>query len=146
MFKIDALRRTPKLFQFAVVGCIGFCVDAGVLYTVLYAFDSGYYFGRLISYLCAASVTWMLNRYITFFESRSRNRLSEWGRFLFFNTGGGAVNYGVYALVVHSSKHSPSTPALAIAAGSLAGLMVNYSLSKWIVFRSHHRQPQQNPL
>jgi putative flippase GtrA len=137
---LDTLRRTPQLIRFAFVGCIGFCVDTTVLYTLLYAFGSGYYVGRLISYLCAASTTWICNRYVTFFESRSDNLLAEWARFLFFSAGGGGVNYAAYAVVIHFSDHSRATPALGIAAGSLAGLMVNYSLSKWFVFRTRPAQ------
>ncbi len=53
-----------ELFFFIFAGTIGFLVDTGVLYLV--KAQCGLYWGRAISFLCAASVTWILNRSRTF--------------------------------------------------------------------------------
>ncbi len=132
------IKASPRIVNFAIVGCVGFLADAAVLYGALYILGVGFYIGRLISYTGAASVTWYLNRRITFAGTGSRNALAEWGRFLAFNTGGGIVNYGVYAAIVHFGKGSALTPAIGVGVGSLTGMTVNYSLSKWFVFTAKH--------
>jgi putative flippase GtrA len=124
----------PKFIRFGIVGCLGFCVDVGVLYLMLYGVGLGRYAGRLISYLAAASSTWYFNAAITFPESRADNRAWEWARFVALNSLGGVVNYAVYAAYVRFQFHSALAPAIAVAIGSLAGLVVNFSVSKQFVF------------
>ena len=46
-----------RFFGFAVVGTIGFVVDAGVLALLLATGLAGFHAGRCVSFLVAASVT-----------------------------------------------------------------------------------------
>jgi putative flippase GtrA len=131
----------PKFIRFGIVGCLGFCVDVGVLYLMLYGFGFGRYLGRIVSYIAAASATWYFNAAITFPESRASNRTWEWARFVALNTFGGLVNYGIYAVYVKFQYHSVLAPAIAVAIGSLAGLLVNFSVSKQFVFNKQ-REPR----
>ena len=127
----DAL---PKFVRFALVGCVGFCVDAAVLYAAMYGLGAGPYLGRVISYICAATSTWFLNRHFTFTDSRGERLFGEWLRFAAFNSSGGLVNYGVYALCLRLLGQGQPVPLLGVAAGSLAGLVVNYTASRHLVF------------
>ena len=130
----DAYHRLPKIVRFALVGCAGYCVDAGVLYLALYALGMGYYTGRIVSYALAASSTWYMNRRFTFPDSRNDDRLREWGRFVMLNLLGGGMNYAVYAAYVRMHAGSAATPAIGVALGSLAGMLINFYLSRWFVF------------
>ncbi len=126
-----------KFLRFAVIGTAAFFVDAAILAFAIHQLGLGPYWGRAISFLCAASFTWAMNRRFTFAESAAtRNRVREWGKFLVANGIGGGVNYGVYALIVAIGPQSVVTPYLALAAGSLAGLAFNFLLSKHLVFTS----------
>jgi putative flippase GtrA len=91
----------------------------------------------VISYICAVSSTWFLNRQFTFAESRGERLFGEWLRFAAFNSAGGLVNYGVYALCLRLFGQGQPVPLLGVAAGSLAGLVVNYTASRHLVF--NHR-------
>jgi len=44
------------------------------------------------------------------------------------------VNYMTYAIYLHYGSSSGTTPAVAVALGSLSGLGVNYVLSRKLVF------------
>lgn len=132
LLKSDLIR---QLFIFGLVGTVGFVVDAGVLYGAL-ALGLGYYGGRVISYLCAATVTWYLNRRFTFKATEAANKKKEWVRFLFLNLGGFAVNYGTYAFCIASFPLAQAYPVLAVAAGSIAGLFVNFGINKYLVFKN----------
>ena len=124
-----------QFLSFGVVGTIGFVVDAGVLTLVLATTGLGFYWGRLISFLAAATVTWALNRRFTFGGAEKRGRLGQWARFVLVNSGGGLVNYAVYAALIAASAFARNWPVLAVAAGSIAGLLVNFTASKWLVFK-----------
>lgn len=123
-----------QFITFGIVGTIGFVIDAGILYAGLWA-GLGYYIGRVVSYLCAATVTWYLNRRFTF-KSANDNRRREWGTFVLLNLSGFAVNYGTYVLCLAAHPVFLQHPVLAVAAGSIAGLFVNFAVNKYLVFKA----------
>jgi len=122
----------PRFFRFALVGAAGFVVDVAALYAS-FALGAGVYLGRIVSYLCAATFTWGVNRSFTF-VSEARPSVGEWLKFLVANAGGGLVNYGTYAAMVSWGSGLLGHPALAVACGSIAGLVVNYLASSRFVF------------
>jgi putative flippase GtrA len=123
-----------RTVRFGLVGTIGFLVDAGWLALLLGV--AGPYWGRLGSFAIAVVVTWACNRSFTFADRRSGlSRGREFRRYFGAMLAGGAVNYGVYALVVLLLGGGGLVPFLALAAGSLAGMAVNLTLANFVVFR-----------
>ena len=122
-----------QMLSFSSIGVIGFLVDAGVLYAALFA-GLGLYAGRAVSYLVAVSATWLLNRRYTFARASGYSRMHEWARFVVSQLSGAAINLGVYGLLVHSSPLVAHNPVLGVAAGSLSGLLVNFSVARAYVF------------
>ncbi len=130
-----ASQAAPREFlRVVMVGAAGFFVDAGALMVATTALGLGLYSGRVFSYLCAATFTWILNRRFTFAKT-DEVAVIQWLRFLGANALGGAVNYGVYAVLVTFSAVAAATPVLGVAAGSAAGLIFNFMVSKYWVFR-----------
>lgn len=130
------MRLGREFLSFAVVGTIGFVVDLGVLY--LLASSLGWYGARVLSFLAAATVTWVLNRHFTFGHRRSEASLTrEYARYLLTMLGGALVNYAAYALTLHWLG-GPLAPALGVALGSCAGLAVNFLTARFLVFGSAH--------
>lgn len=125
---------TPRqrLFRFALVGALGFTVDASAL-TLALSLDADFYSGRAYSFICAVTTTWYLNRVYTF-SSESANLIREWWGFVSVNAVGGGVNYVTYALLVSISDFFASYPIIAVGAGSLSGLLLNFYLSQRLVF------------
>jgi putative flippase GtrA len=127
---------TQQFLRFAVVGVLGFIIDAGVLAVAVHWLHWGLYAGRAVSFLLAVTATWVLNRNYAFHATASQSRLAEWLRYLLSNAVGGSVNLGSYALLIHQSATLRETPTLAVALGSIAGMLVNFTLMKVFVFRS----------
>lgn len=126
--------RGREFFLFSVSGLAGFLVDSSVLY--LLKDGLGLYVARGASFSSAVFVTWLVNRSLTFGDARSRSsRGGEFFRYFCFMVLGGVVNYLVYAFAVSSSLMVASCPLLGVAAGSLAGLVVNFYTAKVFVFR-----------
>jgi putative flippase GtrA len=126
--------RTTQFVRFAQVGVAGFVVDWSCLSFFLWA-GIGFFAGRGLSYFCAATITWALNRLLTF-RSTEAALLPQWAKFLSANAVGGMTNYGVSAvLAVKLPNLIELYPVVAVAAGSLSGLVVNFSVSRRFVFR-----------
>ena len=123
-----------QFLRFAIVGAAGFVVDAGCLHLVVHGIGAGLYAGRLVSYLTAASFTWALNRRYTFRDRRDHQLTREWLRFLAANAAGGLINYTVYAVLVNAFEMVSIWPVIGVAAGSMAGLIANFILSRRWVF------------
>jgi putative flippase GtrA len=103
------------------------------LYVALY-WGLGLYGGRAVSYLSAVSATWLLNRRYTFRRTSDGNKLHQWARFVVSQLAGASLNLGVYALLVHASPLVAHEPVIGVAAGSLSGLLVNFSIARIFVF------------
>jgi putative flippase GtrA len=127
-----------RLLAFALVGGFGFLVDAGVLMLVHDAL--GPYLGRAVSFTLAVISTWLCNRSLTFADRVSGAPLwRELAAYFVAMSAGGAVNLATYALLVAFVAPVTAMPALGVAAGSLAGLMVNFGLAHTFVFKAARR-------
>lgn len=124
-----------RLLRFGIGGVFGFVVDSGVLYALL-AFGQGPYVARVPSFLCAASATWLVNRYWTFADRRNAGRSAEWGLYVTVMIAGGVLNYAVYAVLLTHSGLVRDWPILGVAAGSVAGMLLNFLGSWFVVFRA----------
>jgi putative flippase GtrA len=122
-----------QFLRFGVVGTVGFLVDTAVVYAThqwLGLIGAG-----ILSFFVAATGNWFLNRSWTF-RGMGRGRLHhEWMRFLGANAFGFVLNRGAYIALIATVPLCSAYPVLAVAAGSIAGLGVNFTLSRRIVFR-----------
>ncbi len=124
-----------EFFKFSLVGTLGFVVDAGSLQLLVSLAGINPYLSRLFSYLLAATTTWWLNRRFTFAACNDTCWKGQWLRYLVVNAAGGGVNYGVYALCLFLSEFVSQHLYLGVAAGSIAGLAVNFTASRYLVFQ-----------
>lgn len=124
-----------QLTRFGFVGAIGFCVDAGVLMLAIRYLQLNLYQGRAVSFLVAATATWLLNRTYTFQHQATESYFIEWLRFTLSNAVGGLVNYAIYAWAVATLSLARHSPPTAVALGSLAGMIINFLMMKFLVFR-----------
>jgi putative flippase GtrA len=130
----DLLR---EFLKFGVVGGVGFLCDAGTVYALRGAL--GLYGAGMASYVVAASVTWALNRCWTF-RGRSNGAMHrQWVLFLATNLLGFVLNRGAYAALITFSPLCRAWPVLAVAAGGIAGMFVNFGLARGVVFRQTDR-------
>jgi putative flippase GtrA len=123
-----------QLARFAAVGALGFLVDAAVLYSVQ-ALGSGWHAGRLLSFLAAVLFTWQFNRRFTFTAPGRDGLWAEGWRYLSAMGLGGIANLAAYALMLFLAPMTPWTPLAGVAAGSVAGMLVNFTMARNWVFR-----------
>jgi len=125
----------PQFLLFCIGGVIGFVVDASILRLLVSGLGMDAYVARLVSFLIAATATWLWNRHNTFRGTRRYGLLGEWSRYLLAMSGGFAVNYATYAALYTFFAIVQKYPELGVAAGSVSGLAVNYASSRWWIYR-----------
>lgn len=119
---------------FVVAGVVGLLVDIAVL-TALRG-SLGVYRARFASFLVAATVTWLLNRHVTFAgRAATVGLLAEYLRYLGLVAGGGIVNFATYSMLAWQFPQTPVLLAVYVALGSLAGMTVNYLGTSRLLYR-----------
>jgi putative flippase GtrA len=133
-FATEARIRTfVQFLMFGTVGTFGWVLDTATVYALRH--QLGLYGAGLVSYVVAATGTWLCNRLWTFRGSGSGPAHRQWARFLAANAIGFVLNRGTYALLVTFVALCAAQPVFATAAGAIAGMFVNFGLSRTIVFR-----------
>ena len=123
-----------QLFYFAIAGVIGLIVDVAVLYLLR---DSiGPFYGRAVSFFAAVYATWLVNRAFTFQGRPSGlSRRREFTTYFTLMLAGGVVNYMAYSGLVLWSDIVRQHLFLGVAAGSVAGMVVNFLTARFLLFR-----------
>jgi putative flippase GtrA len=127
------IRTVVQFLMFGTVGTFGFVLDTATVYALRY--QLGLYGAGLVSYVIAATGTWICNRLWTFRGRGSGPAHRQWARFLAANAVGFVLNRGTYALLITFVALCAAQPVFATGAGAIAGMFVNFGLSRAIVFR-----------
>jgi putative flippase GtrA len=122
-----------QFLMFGTVGTVGFLADTATVYSLRYSL--GLYGAGAVAYGVAATVTWLLNRLWTFRGQGSGPAHHQWARFLVVNLGGFVLNRGTYTLLVTFVPLCAAEPVYAVGAGAIAGMFLNFSLNRTMVFR-----------
>ncbi|MDP3898570.1 MAG: GtrA family protein [Mesorhizobium sp.] len=116
-----------RIARFALVGGIGFLVDAAVLALLLGATPLDPFRARLVSIGAALLVTWQLNRHVTFGPS-ARTVATEGARYGGVGIATSIANYAVYSAVLLTFPALPPLAALVIgSAFAMALSFLGYS-------------------
>ncbi|MBD8525348.1 GtrA family protein [Pseudomarimonas arenosa] len=130
-----------QFLWFAVSGALAFLLDAGIVQGLVSLLAVDPYSARLVSVACAMVFTWLFNRSITFAGIRPEGQglITEFLRYVGTQTGGLIVNYTTYSIVLWLLPWTKTWPVVAVAAGSIAGLSVNFLAAKRLVFERGRR-------
>lgn len=123
-----------QFIMFGIAGTLGFLVDAGVVSVLVNGLGWDPYLARVLSFLCAVATTFGFNRRYTFAAGARAGIARQAGHYLLAMAGGFIVNYGVYAWLVFQFEPVRQWPVLGVAAGSIAGLIVNFLSARFWVF------------
>jgi putative flippase GtrA len=120
-----------KAVSFAIIGAINSLVDLGVFFFAYAILAMPLVPANVLSWFVAVSGSYVMNANITFrAESGGQLRWRNYVTFIAFGVAGVIVNTAI--LVVASSIVSVIAAKLI---ATLAGFLVNFSLSHFIVFR-----------
>jgi len=126
--------RYHNILLFGAAGFLGYVVD--LITTLSFEPLMGHYISRIPAFVFASTTTWLFNRSITFRHRKSgKNLRTEWLHYQGLMIGGLSVNYLVYAVMVTLLPEGVSTITIAVAAGSLAGMFINFVTSSKFIYK-----------
>lgn len=119
---------------FCMSGGLAFLIDAGLTQAWVSLVGLDPWSARALAFPVAVTATWLFNRSITFRVTAVSGLAGEWLRYVGTQLFGLLLNLGVYAVLVGVSATAARWPAMAVAAGSVAGLFANYLGAKHVAF------------
>lgn len=124
--------RRAEVLRFAMVGSLGFLVDAGLTACLTQWAHWMPTVARIAAFLAALTVTWRFNMTLTF---RVRRGWSSWPPYLVVSVVGFLVNLGIYLAWLHVAGNRGLQNFVGVALGSVCAMGVNYAASRRFVFR-----------
>ena len=122
------------MFWFSAVGAVGFVVDAGTLNALAIGLELNPYAARGLSFLVAASTTWILNRTLTFRTSRKASA-REWWRYALLMAFGAAINLSVFSATLFYLGTSQQIMLMGVALGTVSAMMLNFSTARFVLLK-----------
>ena len=123
-----------QFLRFGTVGVLGLFWDTATVYLLRPLV--GLATAIFCAYFLAASVNWAMNRLWTFQGAGSHKHIVlQWLHFLAANSLGFVLNRGTVYTLCFTIPLCARYPVLALMAGSVAGMLANFSLSRRLVFR-----------
>lgn len=128
-----------RLRSFAVVGAIGFLIEAVVLTSLVRYASWTPLLARVPSFLLAVLATWWLNRQHTF-AGRGLARTSvEASLYLGIQFCGAALNFLVFGVCLHWLPVLASIPVIPLAVGATGGFAFNFAACNWLLYSQSRR-------
>jgi putative flippase GtrA len=122
-----------RILRFGSVGAVGYVVDSSVLLLLAKGFGVAPLPARIMSFIVAATVTFLLNKRFTF-ALRERFSVYRWSYYILATGLGALVNVGVYhEWIVHFGTSAFNLVA-GTAAGSVVAMCLNFFVSQRFVF------------
>ncbi len=123
-----------ELLFFLIAGAVGFMIDAGGVFILTHLADWHPIPARLPSFLIALTVTFFLNRYLTFKASDVSFKRGAI-KYISANAVSQSINFGIYSVLILVSKFFYNVPILALVVGSGVAMVFSFTLAKFWVFK-----------
>lgn len=126
-----------EIVQFAMVGSSGLVIDISVFLFLEIAMGINHYLARGMSFFCAASSNWLLNRLFTFSYRQKTSKLPQWTKFTISSLTSFSINFGSYVLLTKFLPFFSQHYLLALLTGVALGFGANFMLSHWLIFKPY---------
>jgi dolichol-phosphate mannosyltransferase len=124
-----------EFIKFSLIGFLGMCVDLTFIYIAKDVWLLPFYIARAIGFIFALTSNFLLNRRFTFANAREGNLAKQYISFFVICILGFFVNWLISVCLYYNLPFFYSHYLIASFLGVLGGLTVNFTGSKFIVFK-----------
>ncbi|RTR27243.1 GtrA family protein [Shewanella atlantica] len=127
---------TLTQLKFLVVGGLSFVFDMLLFLYLSQQLDWSILHARLAAFCVALTLTWLGNRLFTFSHRKRLPKGEQFAMAVILACCAASVNLSVFYLLSELSTPTGITATIYLALGVLAGLVVNWLGSNYLVFRN----------
>jgi putative flippase GtrA len=125
---------SKRLPGFAVVGAIGFLIDASILTLLMTGVGLDHYTARAVSFAVAVTSTWYMNRRWVFDRKSVQMSGREYSSYVVVQIVGATINLLVFVAAIEFIEALRNIPVIPLAMGAAVALLFNYGASSRFVF------------
>lgn len=125
-----------RLIKFAIVGTIGFIVDASILLFFVHIINLSIEFSRIISFISAVFITWLINRSFTFAKNTDFNKKKEYGLYFVLQTIGALINYVIFIILVRKYTFFEENLIIPLGIAAIIAMFFNYFSIKKLIYNN----------
>ena len=125
---------TAGVRNFVAVGAVGFLIDAGLLAALTHAAGWSPWLARVPSFLTAVTVTWLLNRRLTFAGRGLQSRSLEAIGYGTIQVCGALINLAVFGFCLALFPRLAALPLLPFTAGAAVAMAFNYLAASRLLY------------
>lgn len=131
-------RTFAEFIKFCMIGSSGMAIDLSLVFISMEMLHIEFRISRLIGFLCAMTSNFFLNRRFNFKNARSGNIIRQYAAFFITSIAGGSANWLLSVYLVENVDFFQTSYLYLFAAflGIIAGVTINFSGSKLIVFKN----------
>jgi len=124
-----------EFIKFSLIGFLGMCVDLSFIYIAKDIWLLPFYIARAVGFVFALTSNFLLNRRFTFANAREGSLAKQYISFFVICILGFFVNWLISVYLYYNLPFFYSHYLIASFLGVLGGLTVNFTGSKFIVFK-----------
>lgn len=132
------MARTVRTF--ALVGGVGFAIEAILLTTLVQLFGWQPWHARIPSFLTAVLATWALNRRYTFPGRGLQRRSMEAFFYMLIQACGAGINLAIFGMCLLYWPQLRSVPVIPLAIGAAGGFAFNFCASNAFLYARRRAQ------
>ena len=125
------------LRSFAVVGGIGFAIEAVLLTVLTQVAGWTPWQARIPSFVTAVLVTWALNRRHTFPGRGLQRRSLEALSYACIQICGALINLAIFGVCLRHAALMRDVPVIALGIGAVGGFAFNFAVSNAVLYSRH---------
>jgi putative flippase GtrA len=137
-----AISTATTIRNFALVGAVGFTIEALLLTILMRWTDLEAWQARLPSFLTAVFATWALNRIHTFRGRGLQRRSLDALAYASIQTCGAAINLGIFALCLFYFPRLRTAPIVPLGIGAIGGFCFNFLASNALLYTRRQRHSE----
>ncbi len=123
-----------RFIKFGLVGGSGFVIDT-IVYFAAQGLGAHHSAARVISYWCAATNNWFLNRIFTFNDVSHEQTFQQWLKYMAMCCVSFVLNWGCYYLLTTNIPFFIENKYIAFLLGIALGMVANFTISHLVIFR-----------
>ena len=136
-------RLPAGLRSFIAVGAVGFAIDAGLLAALTHGAGWSPWVARIPSFVTAVTVTWLLNRHLTFAGRGLQRRSLEAIGYGTIQLCGALINLAVFGFCLGLFPQLTALPLIPFAAGAAIAMIFNYVAASRLLY-ARRREDQRS--
>lgn len=131
----ELIKKRDILARFIIVGTVGFISNYALFAPLAYVLNIPKQISEILAIVVSVHVTFYLNNKWTYNHIDKSQSLNKYIKYIVSNAAASGISYTIFILFIYLFNHSKITDLLALAISSGAGMIWNFILNTYLIWK-----------